>query len=81
MKSILILLEDHPSDVISYNDTKRNINKELQLVIKFVEKQVCDIKKVEMINSHKLVITSKKDTIFNISWRHTTVWDESELKD
>lgn len=81
MKSILILIEGHPTDVLSYNAIKHDTDKEKQLVIKFIEQQVCNIKKVEIINSHKLVITSKKDIIYNVSWKKITLWDESELED
>lgn len=81
MKSILILIEDRPTDVISYNATKHDIDRERQLVIKFMEQQVCNIQEVETTNPHKLVITSKKGTIYNVSWQKITLWDESNLED
>ena len=81
MKSILILIEDRPTDVISYNATKHDIDRERQLVIKFMEQQVCNIQEVETTNPYRLVITSKKGTIYNVSWKKITLWDESELED
>lgn len=81
MKSILILIEDRPTDVISYNTTKHDIDRERQLVIKFMGQQVCNIQEVETTSPHRLVITSKKGTIYNVSWKKITLWDESELED
>lgn len=79
--SIAILIDNRVTDVISYKAERRNLEKEMSLVTKFANMQVCNVKSVEKVNSHKLTIVSKQDITYNISWKSVTTWDETELED
>lgn len=79
--SIAVIIDNRVTDVISYKAERRNLEKEMLLVTKFAETQVCNVKSVEKVSYHKLAVTSKKDIIYNISWRSVALWDESELGD
>jgi 2,3-bisphosphoglycerate-independent phosphoglycerate mutase len=79
--SIAITIDNRVTDVISYKAERRNPEKELELVAKFMNYQVCDVKSVEIINYRKIAVISKKDTTYMVTWDNVTLWDESELKD
>ena len=78
--SIAISLENE-INIISYTSEKRNFKKEMMLVIRFVNMQICDIKSVEKIHNRKLKIVSDKDTVYDVFWKAAILWDESELED
>lgn len=79
--NIAISIDNKISDIISYKSWKRDLKKEMLLIVKFMNIQVCNIKTVEKINQCTLTIVSEKDTIYNVSWKSVTLWDESELED
>lgn len=79
--SIAVLIDDRVTDVISYKAERRNLEKEMSLVTKFADMQICNVKSVEKVSYHKLTVVSKHDTIYNVSWRPIALWDESELED
>ena len=79
--SIAITIDNRVTDVISYKTERRDLEKELELVIKFMKYQVCNIKSVEKINYRKITVISEKDTTYMVTWNNVTLWDESELKD
>lgn len=76
--SIAISLENE-INIISYQSEKKDFKREMILVIRFVNMQICNIKSVEKIHNHKLKIVSDKDTIYDVSWKTAILWDESEL--
>lgn len=79
--SIVIRIDDKITDVINYKAARRTPEKELELVVKFMNYQVCNIKSIERISNHKIIITSEKDTTYMVAWTNVTLWDESELED
>lgn len=79
--SIVIRIDDRITDVINYKAERRTPEKELELTVKFMNHQVCDIKSVERISNHKIIVTSKKDVTYTAAWTKVTAWDESELED
>ena len=78
-RSIVIRIDDRITDIITYHSEKRNLKKELELIIKLINSQVCNIKIVEVISNHRVIITSEKGATYNIVWTHVISWDESEL--
>lgn len=76
--SIAISLENE-INIISYQSEKKDFKREMILVIRFVNMQICNIKSVEKIHNHKLKIVSDKNTIYDVSWKTAILWDESEL--
>lgn len=81
MKSILVIINDRAGDVISYKGNKRDPQKEKELVIKFIDSEICDIKDVMEVKKRYIVITSKKDTIYQVTWEKVTCWNDEELED
>lgn len=79
--SIVIRIDNRITDVINYKAERRTSEKELALAVKFMNHQVCNIKSVERISNHKIIITSTKDTTYMVAWTNVTTWDESELED
>jgi hypothetical protein len=77
--SIAITIDNRVTDVISYKAEKRTPEKELELVVKFMNYQVCDVKSVEKINYRKIAVISKKDTTYMVMWANVTLWNESEF--
>lgn len=78
--NIAILVDNRVTDIISYKSKRRDLEKEMSLVTKFVDMQVCNVKSIEKINARKLTVISKQDIIYNISWKSVALWDESELE-
>lgn len=79
--SILISIDNKAKDVINYYSEERSSEKEYNLVIKFINCMVCNIKSIKEINNYKIIITSEKNTIYNVTWKGVSLWNESELED
>lgn len=79
--SIAITIDDRVTDVISYQAEKRTPEKELEVVVKFVNFLVCNVKSVEKINNHKITVISEKNTTYIVTWNKVILWNEDELED
>lgn len=79
--NILISINNKAIDVITYFSEKKSPERELQLVVKLINQELCNIKSIEKINDHKIIITSEKETTYTVVWTNVILWNESELED
>jgi hypothetical protein len=79
--NILVSINNKAIDVITYLSEKKSPERELQLVVKLINQELCNVKSIEKINNHKIIITSEKETTYTVVWTNVILWNESELED
>lgn len=71
--NIAVTIDGRVTDVIQYKAERRTPERESELVTKLIDCQVCDIKAIEVINTRKIIITSKKGTDYTVTWASVTM--------
>ena len=78
---LVISIDGNPVDVIEYIDGKYNSPKAQNLVLKWVQQEICDLKAWEQISYRHIKVTSTKGRIYNISVHKVGFIKEADLNE